>query len=300
MILKEIQHIFHKELDAIFGEDEVASFFDILLEQYLGIRRIDLILNPNLTITKSEEQPLFEALSRLKLEEPIQYIIGETEFYGLKLKVNKHTLIPRPETEELVDFIIKSVASSVSLQSQPRSNKPLKILDIGTGSGCIAIALAKNIPGAKVYAMEVSENALKLARENAKSNGVEVTFIHQDILTASHAELFPASQKFGLIVSNPPYVRHLEKVEIKNNVLNYEPHLALFVEDNDPLVFYRAIAQFAVENLTENGQLFFEINQYLGEEMIRLLEGFGFQEIELRKDLFGNDRMLKAMKKSIE
>ncbi|MCB0428379.1 MAG: peptide chain release factor N(5)-glutamine methyltransferase, partial [Mangrovimonas sp.] len=265
----------HKELDAIFGEDEVASFFDILLEQYLGIRRIDLILNPNLTITKSEEQPLFEALSRLKLEEPIQYIIGETEFYGLKLKVNKHTLIPRPETEELVDFIIKSVASSVSLQSQPRSNKPLKILDIGTGSGCIAIALAKNIPGAKVYAMEVSENALKLARENAKSNGVEVTFIHQDILTASHAELFPASQKFGLIVSNPPYVRHLEKVEIKNNVLNYEPHLALFVEDNDPLVFYRAIAQFAVENLTENGQLFFEINQYLGEEMIRLLEGFG-------------------------
>ncbi len=300
MILKEIQHIFHKELDAIFGEDEVASFFDILLEQYLGIRRIDLILNPNLTITKSEEQPLFEALSRLKLEEPIQYIIGETEFYGLKLKVNKHTLIPRPETEELVDFIIKSVASSVSLQSQPRSNKPLKILDIGTGSGCIAIALAKNIPGAKVYAMEVSENALKLARENAKSNGVEVTFIHQDILTARHVELFPASQKFGLIVSNPPYVRHLEKVEIKNNVLNYEPHLALFVEDNDPLVFYRAIAQFAVENLTENGQLFFEINQYLGEEMIRLLEGFGFQEIELRKDLFGNDRMLKAMKKSIE
>ena len=300
MILKEIQHIFHKELDAIFGEDEVASFFDILLEQYLGIRRIDLILNPNLTITKSEEQPLFEALSRLKMEEPIQYIIGETEFYGLKLKVNENTLIPRPETEELVDFIIKSVASSISLQAQPRSNNPLTVLDIGTGSGCIAIALAKNIPDAKVYAMEVSENALKLARENAESNGVEVTFIHQDILTARHAELFLASQKFGLIVSNPPYVRHLEKVEIKNNVLNYEPHLALFVEDNTPLVFYRAIAQFAVENLTENGQLFFEINQYLGEEMIRLLEGFGFQEIELRKDLFGNDRMLKAMKKSIE
>lgn len=288
MILKEIQHIFHKELDAIFGADEVDSFFDILLEHYLDLRRLDLILNPNLTITKAEEQPLFEALSQLKLEAPIQYIIGETEFYGLKLKINEHTLIPRPETEALVDWIVK----------EPRSkNQELRILDIGTGSGCIAIALAKNLPNAKVYALDVSEEALKMARENAKTNQVEVEFIHRDILATDLVQLGSASQKFDVIVSNPPYVRNLEKAEMKGNVLNYEPHTALFVEDKDPLVFYRAISQFAVENLTENGQLFFEINQYLGKEMIQLLETFDFQEIELRKDLFGKDRMLKGIKK---
>ena len=287
MILKEIQHIFHQELDAIYGKDEVDNFFDMLLNAYFGLGRIDLILNTNLTITKTEEQPLFEALSRLKQEEPIQYIIGDTEFYGLKLKVNQHTLIPRPETEELVDWILKEIKNQES---------QISILDIGTGSGCIAIALAKNLPNAKVFAMDISDEALKITKENALLNKVDIEFIHQDILSLNHAEFDSVFQKFDIIVSNPPYVRILEKAEIKNNVLNYEPHLALFVEDNEPFLFYKAIAQFAVENLTTKGQLFFEINQYLGKEMVQLLESYGFKNIELRQDLFGNDRMTKAIK----
>ncbi|HLT52354.1 MAG TPA: peptide chain release factor N(5)-glutamine methyltransferase [Flavobacteriaceae bacterium] len=286
MIVKEILNIFHKELDTLYGKDEVDSFFNLLLEFYLDLNRIDLVLNPNLAITKTEEQPLFEALSRLKLEEPIQYILGETEFYGLKFKVNKHTLIPRPETEELVNWILEQVTSN---------NNQLSILDIGTGSGCIAISLAKNLPNAKVYAMDISKEALKIAKENAEINGVEVEFIHQDILGVNQNEIDSISQKFDIIVSNPPYVRHLEKNEMKKNVLDYEPHLALFVQDNEPLLFYKAIAQFAVKNLKPNGQLFFEINQYLGKEMIELLQELDFKEIKLKQDLFGNDRMIKAV-----
>src|SRR5690606_7815853 len=196
MIVKEILNIFHKELDTLYGKDEVDSFFNLLLEFYLDLNRIDLVLNPNLAITKTEEQPLFEALSRLKLEEPIQYILGETEFYGLKFKVNKHTLIPRPETEELVNWILEQVTSN---------NNQLSILDIGTGSGCIAISLAKNLPNAKVYAMDISKEALKIAKENAEINGVEVEFIHQDILGVNQNEIDSISQNFDIIVSNPPY-----------------------------------------------------------------------------------------------
>lgn len=293
MIVKEIQNIFHKELDTLYGKDEVDSFFNLLLEFYLDLNRIDLVLNPNLTITKTEEQPLFEALSRLKLEEPIQYILGETEFYGLKFKVSKHTLIPRPETEELVNWILEQVTSN---------NNQLSILDIGTGSGCIAISLAKNLPNAKVYAMDISKEALKIAKENAEINGVEVEFIHQDILSSTVVKDVTSSAVekrvvFDIIVSNPPYVRDLEKNEMKKNVLDHEPHLALFVQDKDPLLFYKAIAQFAVENLKPNGQLFFEINQYLGKEMVQLLENYGFKNTELRKDLFGNHRMIKAINK---
>jgi len=286
MIVKEILNIFHKELDTLYGKDEVDSFFNLLLEFYLDLNRIDLVLNPNLAITKTEEQPLFEALSRLKLEEPIQYILGETEFYGLKFKVNKHTLIPRPETEELVNWILEQVTSN---------NNQLSILDIGTGSGCIAISLAKNLPNAKVYAMDISKEALKIAKENAEINGVEVEFIHQDILGVNQNEIDSISQNFDIIVSNPPYVRHLEKNEMKKNVLDYEPHLALFVQDNGPLLFYKAIAQFAVKNLKPNGQLFFEINQYLGRETMQLLQELDFKEIKLKQDLFGNDRMIKAV-----
>ena len=200
MILKEIQHIFHKELDPIFGKDEVDSFFDMLLKAYLGFSRIDLVLNPNLAITKTEEQPLFEALSRLKLEEPIQYIIGNTEFYGLKVKVNTHTLIPRPETEELVDWILRDIGNQES---------EVNILDIGTGSGCIAVALAKNLPNAKVYAIDVSEEALSVAKENAKLNDVKIEFIHQDILSLDNADQVLSSRKFDIIVSSNA-IHHLK------------------------------------------------------------------------------------------
>lgn len=284
MILKEINTIFHNELDAMYGVNEVDSFFNILIDFYLKLNRITLVLQPNYAITKEEEQPLFEALSRLKLNEPIQYIIGETEFFRLPLKVNKHTLIPRPETEELVQFIIDTVTSS-------EVEKPIKILDIGTGSGCIAISLAKHLPNARVSAFDISKEAINVAKENAELNKVEVDFFEVDILNQDRWD-----NKFDIIVSNPPYVRQLEKSEMKANVLNHEPELALFVEDDNPLVFYKAITKFAMQHLEKDGQLYFEINQYLGNDMIQLMEEHSFSNIKLNKDLFGNDRMIKGIR----
>lgn len=297
MLVKDIKTVFHDQLDSEYGANEVDSFFNILIEHYLDLNRITLVLEPELTLTKKEEEPLFEALTRLENHEPIQYIVGETEFYGLQFKVNEHTLIPRPETEELVELIINNVTSSaVVADTRNAVEKSPDILDIGTGTGCIAITLAKNIPNAQVAAIDVSEGALKIAKENARLNEVEVKFIQQDILKNSHAELGSASQKFDIIVSNPPYVRELEKLEIKDNVLKHEPHLALFVPDDDPLKFYKAITAFAVDNLKEGGYLFFEINQYLGEEMKQLLADYNFKNIVVIKDIFGNDRITKALK----
>ena len=191
-------------------------------------------------------------------------------------------MIPRPETEELVDWIIGS-------QKVEGRNQRLKILDIGTGSGCIAILLAKNLPNAEVFALDVSEQALATAKRNAELNQVQVQFICQSILETEDLE-----HQFDIIVSNPPYVRHLEKQEIKKNVLDNEPHLALFVADNDALLFYRKIAQLAQKNLSPQGQLYFEINQYLGQEMVDLLHEMNFQNTALRKDIYGNDRMTRS------
>jgi release factor glutamine methyltransferase len=282
MFLKEIKNNFHEQLDALFGKDEVESFYFILTEYLHGLKRIDLALNPNFEISEEEVQKWKAIISELKTEKPIQYIIGETWFYDSKFFVNEHTLIPRPETEELVDWIVSKFPKT-------QNPKPITVLDIGTGTGCIPISIKKNIPQAEVFAIDVSEEALKVANKNAIENKVEVHFILQNILDAEKLE-----SKFDVIVSNPPYVRNLEKQEIKKNVLEYEPHLALFVEDNDALLFYRKIAQLAKENLTKNGQLFFEINQYLGKETVELLEQLGFKNIELKKDIYGNDRMVKC------
>ncbi|WP_340155022.1 peptide chain release factor N(5)-glutamine methyltransferase [uncultured Winogradskyella sp.] len=289
MVLKELQHIFHIELDAIYGKHEVDSFFYLCTEHYLNVPRIQLTLEPGLAITKPETDTFFKVLEDLKQQKPIQYILGETEFYGLPFKVNEHVLIPRPETEELVDLIIRSVTARAV-------GKSIKILDIGTGSGCIAISLAKNLPKAKVYALDVSSEALTMAKENAKGNNVDITFIEASILEASNWNLFFENTKFDVIVSNPPYVRELEKQEIQPNVLDNEPHLALFVEDNNPLIFYKAITDFAVKKLKPNGKLYFEINEYLGEETKQLLVDANFEAVELLKDLNGNDRMLKGVK----
>lgn len=282
MFLKEIKNNFHEQLDALFGKDEVESFYFILTEYLHGLKRIDLALNPNFEISEEEARKWEAIISELKTEKPIQYIIGETWFYDSKFFVNEHTLIPRPETEELVDWIVSKFPKT-------QNPKPITVLDIGTGTGCIPISIKKNIPQAEVFAIDVSEEALKVAKRNAVENNVEVNFILQNILDAEKLE-----SKFDVIVSNPPYVRNLEKQEIKKNVLEYEPHLALFVEDNDALLFYRKIAQLAKESLTENGHLFFEINQYLGKETVELLEQLGFKNIELRKDIYGNDRMIKC------
>ncbi|WP_299010258.1 peptide chain release factor N(5)-glutamine methyltransferase [uncultured Tenacibaculum sp.] len=280
MQLKDFRLQFTKELKSIFPKTEIDTFFFLLIEEYLGLQRIDFTLQPTLEIPSKKCDLLDTALARLQKEEPIQYILGKTEFYGYPFKINENTLIPRPETEELVEWILNEVKDN---------KQQLSILDIGTGTGCIPISLKKNIPSANVSAIDVSEEALKVAKENASLNKAEITFILQDILQTENL-----SRQYDVIVSNPPYVRELEKVEIKNNVLENEPHLALFVDDDNPLIFYKKIADLAIKSLTKNGLLFFEINQYLGPETIEMLKRKGFTKVELRKDLFGNNRMIKA------
>lgn len=194
--------------------------------------------------------------------------------------MNKHTLIPRPETEELVEWIL--------INPEFKFQNP-QFLDIGTGSGCIAISLAKNLPNAKVSALDISEEALKIAKGNAKLNKVEVDFFQTDILAAE-----TLSKKYDVIVSNPPYVRELEKKQMQQNVLKYEPYSALYVKDEDPLLFYRAISRLAKNHLNPGGKLFFEINEYLAYEMTELLKAEGFKNIEIKKDIYGKDRMLKC------
>lgn len=304
MTLKDLQHYFHAQLDSIYGQNEVSSFFRLLIEHLLNLKPVELALAPNQTISKANQKRFDEVIKQLKREEPIQYIIGETEFIGLPFKVNNHTLIPRPETEELVQWIIEESnyktqipnPDSYWVQQQTTNNKQLTILDIGTGSGCIAVSLAKSLPDAKVYAIDISKNALNVAKENAILNNVEVNFIQADILNQKNWNLGFGNLVFDLIVSNPPYVRELEKASIKNNVLRHEPHLALFVQNEDPLQFYKTICEFAVHNLKPKGRLFFEINQYLETEMTQLLRTYKFESIALRKDIFGNYRMLKAIK----
>ena len=280
MKITEYKVNFTKSLLLIYDEMEVESFFYLLLESKHQLRRIDLALDVDKEFSKEEISIWDSILEKLINQIPIQYIIGKTHFYGLEFMVNENVLIPRPETEELVDWIVK-------LNTKLSKNKNLKILDIGTGSGCIAISLAKNITNSEVFAVDVSEKALVIAEKNAILNQVQVTLLPKNIL-----ETTTLNQKFDIIVSNPPYVRNLEKAEIKPNVLDNDPHLALFVSDNDPLIFYKKIAELATANLNPNGQLFFEINQYLGKETHDLLKSIGLKNIELRKDIYGNDRMI--------
>ena len=250
MLLKEYKSTFLKELSSLYDEKEIESFFYIVLESFHNLKRIDLALNPNMEMETMQLSSWRNVLEELKKQKPIQYILGETEFYGLPFLVNENTLIPRPETEELVELII---SNNLTIQ---KSNN-LKILDIGTGSGCIGISLAKNLPNSQVTLLDVSLRALLVAEKNAEINKVNVDITRMDII-----ETTDLNTQFDIIVSNPPYVRNLEKAEIKPNVLEYEPHLALFVADNDALLFYRKIAQLAKKNLSKKGQLYFEINQY--------------------------------------
>ncbi len=288
MFLKEFRNHFNQDLSVVFPQTEIDSFFFLLIEKELGLKRIDLALNNQLPIPEEKFKHLYNSLSRLKSQEPIQYILGETEFYGLSLKVTKDTLIPRPETEELVEWIISDFKNQSNVTSSA-IKKSLSILEIGTGTGCIPISLAKNLPNAKITAMDISSEALKIATQNAKLNNVEINFIEQDILITKELP-----KQYDIIVSNPPYIRELEKKEIQPNVLENEPHLALFVDDNNPLVFYKKITELAENHLSKNGKLFFEINQYLGKKTVEMLIQKGFTNTELKKDLFGNDRMTKS------
>jgi len=282
MKIKQYRTQFIKELSPFYDAYEAESFFYLILEDKHKLRQIDLALNHELNFSENDFVVWNSILEQLKKEVPIQYLLGKTSFYGLEFEVNENVLIPRPETEELVEWIVNE-------NSKVQKFKKLKILDIGTGSGCIAISLAKNLPNAEVFGIDVSKKAIETAKRNAINNNVDVTFVFLDILETEELQC-----NFDIIVSNPPYVRNLEKEEIKKNVLEYEPHLALFVEDNDALIFYRKIAELAQKNLLENGQLFFEINQYLGQETKDLLEKMNFKNVELRKDIYDNDRMISC------
>ena len=285
----DLKDIFHQKLDAIYGKNELESIFFLSLKHYLNIPRFQLALDPEFTLTQDETNLFFKILEALKQQKPIQYILGETEFFGLKFLVNEHVLIPRQETEELVDWIIRDNSKNNEIA--------LNILDMGTGSGCIAIALAKNLSNSNVYALDISNEALKVARDNAKINEVEIQFIQTDVLSNSNDNHKLENSIFDIIVSNPPYVRISEKGEMKPNVLDNEPHLALFVDDDDPLKFFKAIMKFANQKLKNGGQLYFEINQYLGEETKQLLIDANYDKIELLEDLSSNLRMLKGIKK---
>ena len=284
MKLKEIAAKFTIDLAPLYEENESKAIFLLAIEHYLKLNRSLYSLKKEYELTDSELITFEFVIDQLIAGKPIQYILGETVFYGLTLKVTDAVLIPRPETEELVEWVIEKVESSGHITKNPQ---PITILDIGTGSGCIAISLKKNLPKANVFGLDISTKALSLAKQNAVLNNVDIFFIEQDILTSSISRL-PSS----IIISNPPYITQTEKGQMHQNVLKNEPHLALFVSDENPLIFYEAIADFALINLQENGLLFFEINEHLGIATVNLLSAKKFNAIELRKDMQGKDRMI--------
>lgn len=270
-----------KELESIYSSRESESIAYILLEELLNYSRTQIQLNKTEAIQDEQFEKIKEYIADLKENKPIQYVLGEADFYELKFKVNQHTLIPRPETEELVHAIINE-----------NKDENLHVLDIGTGSGCIPICLAKHLTNANVTSVDISPGAIKTARENAKLNSVQVRFEERDILNWEAYEW----EQLDIIVSNPPYVTNAEKEKMEKNVLDFEPHTALFVSDHDPLIFYQRIAELAQEYLKEGGKLYFEINESLGKEMSELMEQKGFYNIQVRKDINGKDRMMSAIK----
>ncbi|WP_321997976.1 peptide chain release factor N(5)-glutamine methyltransferase [Draconibacterium orientale] len=277
---KTIQYI-RAELAPFYPETEITGFIQMLMHSVLGLSYTQMILEKDRVLENSESDQIKAIVERLKTHEPIQYILGVAEFYGLELNVQPGVLIPRPETEELVDWICKTEIPASA-----------KILDIGTGSGCIPLALKNELPAAEVMAVDVSEMALSIATENAQKHQLEVAFELADILKWEERS-WP---QFDVIVSNPPYVMERERELMEANVVEHEPELALFVSDTDPLIFYRAIAQFASKQLNKSGFLFFEINENLGDEMVELVKQLGFKSIELRRDLNGKNRMLRCQK----
>jgi release factor glutamine methyltransferase len=284
MKIGELAAHYELELELLYESSEAKALFSIAAEQVLALSPSKLMMQKDIDISFINMQKLLSILNDLQIGKPIQHILEEAHFFGSVFKVNEHVLIPRPETEELVDWII----SDCSPQLLVNSIKKISILDIGTGSGCIPIILKKYLPEAEVSTLDVSTDAIAVAKQNAEQIGVKINFIEADILR------FNSKEKFDVIVSNPPYIRDLEKTDMHNNVLVHEPHLALFVSNENPLIFYKAIADFAQTNLKPNGQLYFEINEYLGSETVEMLKDKGFINIELRQDMQGKDRMVKA------
>lgn len=278
--LQAVITYFNSQLADFHFDTEIASMQTIVLEHYFGLDRASIALNPDQLFSESDLLKIINTVKRLRKKEPLAYILGEWEFYGLTFKVDKNTLIPRPETEELVELIVTE-------------NETVKsIIDIGTGSGCIALSLKSELPEATVFAWDVSELALEKVKENAVLNQLEITPECVDILASKNNAL---PQKVDVIVSNPPYIPMQEKQLMNDNVLNYEPHLALFIEDNEPLLFYDGISDFAKINLKAGGKLYFEINESYGEATQKLLINKGFNSVEIVKDMNGKDRIVKCI-----
>ncbi len=296
--LKELKEKFIKSLLEKYPSEEVHSFFNLLSEKYLGLSRIEIALHSDKEVSEENRKQFKDSIQRLHQFEPIQYIVGETEFYSLPFIVDKNVLIPRPETEELVSWILEDKKEKRVERKDLLIAKEVSqtILDIGTGSGCIAISLAHSLPDTLVSAIDISKGALQIAKQNASNNRVTVNFQLADILNYNPQQwnLEFKDLKFDIIVSNPPYVREQEKSLLEPNVIRHEPAMALFVKDTDPLLFYRKIAEISKDFLKPNGSLYFEINEYLSKELILMLKTEGFKKIILRKDIFGKDRMIKC------
>ncbi len=279
--IKKIISEIKSELNNQYPNTEIESFISLIFEFLFNYSRAQIHLYQDVLISPENHLEIKKIVGSLKNWEPIQYIIGFANFYGLKFKVNSNVLIPRQETEELVDWIIRE-----------NKKKTLNILDVGTGSGCIAISLAKNLTGSNVTAYDVSEEAIVLAKKNAEINSTKVDFTIVDILNENK---WPDS-KFDIIVSNPPYVTNSEKYLMQKNVLDYEPPLALFVQDNNPLLFYKKITGFATKHLNKEGKLYFEINESYGKEAVEILKKNTFNDLIIKKDLNGKDRMIRGIK----
>lgn len=275
MNYREVHHHIVHQLSSLYAQHEVSEIAYRLLEEYCSMSKIDIALS---TIDTLEINPQIEAaLQRLTQGEPLQYVIGYADFYDLRFEVNPSVLIPRPETEELVALVLAQLP-----------NKPVKILDIGTGSACIPISIKKNAPFVTVAACDISLRALAVAKNNATHNGVEIDFFHCDILNEQ------LHDQYDIIISNPPYVTPSEKEDMHRNVLDFEPHLALFVEEDNPLLFYERIANIGLDHLKEDGYLFFEINESFGKQITKMLKMKGYMHGEVYQDIFGKDRMLMA------
>ncbi len=281
MTVSAVITMFRQELIPIYGKAEVEQFIRIAFEEVLSYSKVDLVMNEESVIPDQLLAQLFDILENLKKSKPIQYILGKTVFYGLPIQVNKHVLIPRPETEELIHWILKD-----------NWKEETTILDLGTGSGCIALALKDQLKTPIVYGADISVEALNVAKQNAINNNLQVAFFQFDILTQESLNFM----KFDLIVSNPPYVRMSEKEWMHDNVLNHEPHSALFVAEDDPLIFYRKITDLADGHLNKKGKLFFEINEAYGAEILQFLKDRGYKDVTLKKDFTGRDRMISGVK----
>ena len=273
-----------QSLSPLYDSLEVKAIIALLLEEVCGLSRVDILMNPNIILSEEKSEILSSYAAMLAEGVPVQQVLGYEYFLGRRFEVNPDVLIPRPETAELVDWIVSEAPIGVN------------VLDVGTGSGCIAISLAALINNSRVFAYDLSTKALKTAILNAERLNISnVTFVHKDILESQNERFeHPNVDNFDIIVSNPPYIMHKEKSEMSANVLDYEPHLALFVPDSDPLLFYRAIGNYGLKNLRHGGRLYFEINAALGRETCQLLESLGYRDIILRKDLNGLDRMISA------